>query len=366
MAYINKIVTQDEELIGIARLHWIYALRGIMWFAVFAGAGWLFDFLMTKAMMSLGAATDSYVVPAVLTTISNGVLLFMMGGGAMIFLLFVLKVLVTEVGLTTRRVIHKEGLLFVKVQHIDHEEIRGENLDLGYFGRILGYGYLMLDCRFIGDIRLPAIENPERFLRALHKARGETQDALNVMVGKTGAGIPLNVMPEKSSQQPEVPQPSPPQPAPEIQPGQPGTQPEVPAPQTPTPEMPPMPVPHNPPPEPQSPPQPEQPPAQPAQPVPAPAPTQPPLQPPSEALATQQQVALDPQVVAQVVKQVMPQMAEQVVKQIAQQGLLDKNEPANENESGVDTGLMASFDVARLDRDGKHNGLHDKMEHALH
>lgn len=364
MAYIKKIITQDEELIGIARLHWIYALRGILWFAIFAGAGWLFDFAITKAMMSLGSATDNYVVPAVLTTISSGVLLFMLAGGAMIFFLFVLKILVTEVALTTRRIIHKEGLLFVKVKHIDHEEIRGENMDMGYFGRILGYGYLMLDCRFIGDVRLPAIENPERFLRALHKARAETQDALSVMVGKTGAGIPINVMPPTDQQQPEVPQPSPPQPTPEIQPGQPGTEPEVSPPQTPTPEMPPIPVPHNPPPPPQAPPQPESPPAQPTQPIPAPPPTQPPLQPPSEALATQQQVSLDPKVVAQVVQQVMPQMAEQVVKQMAQQGLLHQEQP--EAEKDIDTDLMTSFDVARLDKNGKPDGLHDKMEHALH
>lgn len=366
MAYVRKIIAQDERLIGIARLHWIYALRGILWFAIFAGAGWLFDLMINKAMLALGGATDSYLVPAVMTTLSSGVLLFMMAGGAMIFFLFVLKILVTEIALSDRRVIHKEGLLFVKVKHIDLEEIRGENLDLGYFGRILGYGYLMLDCRFIGDVRLPAMENPERFLRALHDARAQTQDALSLVVGKTASPAPVSlIQATEDGQQPEVPQPSPPQPAPEIQPGQPGPAPEIAPPQTPppAPEMPPMPVPHNPPPAPQPPPQPEQPPAQPPQPVPAPPPTQPPLQPPSGA-APQQAVEIDPKIVAQVVQQVMPQMAEQVVRQIAQQGLLEKE--TSEDEKDVDLHLIASFDDARFDKDGKPNDLRNKMEHALH
>ena len=32
MAYVHRLINGDEKLIGIARLHWIYILQGLMWF----------------------------------------------------------------------------------------------------------------------------------------------------------------------------------------------------------------------------------------------------------------------------------------------------------------------------------------------
>lgn len=366
MAYVKKIVSKEEELVGIARLHWIYVLRGLFWFGVMAGAGWIINSLMTKILLATNSAVSSYYVANMLLTIGSGTMLFLMGGGFLVFFLFVVKVLSTEVGLTDRRVIHKEGLLFVKVHQIDHEEIRGEKLDLGWFGRLLNYGYLMLDCRFIGDVRLPAIENPERFLRALHTMRGQTQDALSVVRGKTGSMAPLQLNDEETAQQPETPQPAAPSPTPEIQPGQPGTQPEVDPGNIPgTPEALPMPTPHNPPAPNNPPPQPEAPPAQPAQPIPAPPPTEPPLQPPS-GVQQSPPPDVDPRVVAQIVQQVVPQMADQVVRKLAADGLVAKA-PENDNDSSiaVDTELIASFDEARGKKGGDHD-MRNQMEHAIH
>jgi hypothetical protein len=337
MAYTRKLISKDENLIGIARLHWIYVLRGLFWFLVFAIAGWAVNWIIVKAALAIASGSESYAIPATLSTLGNGAMFFLIGGGCIIFFLFVLKVLVTEIALTSRRLIHKEGLIFVKTHQIDQEEIRGENLDLGYLGRFLGYGYLMLDCRFIGDVRLPAIENPERFLRALHEARSASQDSLSIVRGKGNTSLPIDF---DQLQQPDTPQPAAPQPTPEIQPGQMPAQPEVQPGQTPpAPEIPTMPTPHGPPP---------------AQGMPAAPPV------------VAQSVALDPQAVAQVVAQVMPQMAEQVVKQMAQQGLIGGN-PENEEDKDVDSALTAVFDEASFDKDGTspHDHRH-RLEHAIH
>lgn len=405
MAYIRKIIGQDEQLIGIARLHWIYVLKGIAWFVVLAGAGWLLNTLIQRAALSVAGATDSVALPAAFITISNGAMYFLMFGGALIFFFFTLKVLVTEIGLTSRRVMHKEGLIFIKVKQIDLEEIRGENLDLGYFGRMLGYGYLLLDCRFIGDVRLPAIEKPERFLKALHERRSKTQDSLSVVLGK-GNPAPIEIaVPPEMQQQPEIPQPAPPQPTPEIQPGGPAQQPEVTPPQ-PGPEYPGQPVPHGPPPVVPAPtpqqPQPEITPP-PPQPVPAPGPDpQPPLQPPAGTVAAplpsaaedipQAAVAappsgpqavhpaspaapqvqppsvvvqntVDPKIVQQVVQQALPQMAQQVAQELVNKGLVEN--PHANNDNDVDTDLIESFDDAAHDKDG-HRDPHNRLEHAIH
>lgn len=382
MAYVRKIIGQDEKLIGIARLHWIYVLRGLSWFLGFAFAGWALDMLVTRGLFIISRTTGADSLSPTLMTLSNGAMMFMMAGGFMIFFLFVLKVLVTEVGLTNRRIILKEGLIFVKVKQVDLEEVRGENMDTGYLGRLLGYAYVMLDCRFIGDVRLPAIESPERFMRALHQARGVTQDTLSVVLGKNNP-VAVGVVDETDG--PEKLEPNTPQPTPEIQPGQEPNQPEVQPGQTPQgPEIPAMPVPHNPPPSPNPPPQPQAPPAQPTQPTPPPINPEPPLQPPTGVqmqpqpavqaaplpptndqivpAVVAQSVNLAPEAVAQVIAQVMPQMAEQVVKQMAEQGLVHAD-PAND----VDTDLIESFDdAAKLGKDEHGNDLRNKVEYAIH
>ncbi|PZQ49155.1 MAG: hypothetical protein DI551_00445 [Micavibrio aeruginosavorus] len=360
MSYVGKIIAQDEQLHGIARLHWIYVVKGLAWFLALAFVGWALDSLITHGLAVIGRATDSNTMIPALITLSSGAMMFMMASGFMIFFLFVLKVLVTEVALSSRRVILKEGWIFVKVKQVDIEEIRGENLDKGTLGSILGYGYLMLDCRFIGDVKLPAIENPERFLRALHVVRSKSQDVLSIAVGKGNA---VGAIPVGAIDGPDTPAVTPPQPTPEIQPGQQPSQPEVQPAQTPQPEIRPEPVPHSPPPPSTPPSQPQTTPAQPPQPIPPPLNPEPPLQPPSG-----QAVAVDPVAVASVIQQVMPQMAEQVIKQMAEKGMVvnDAKAAAHDGENPVDTDLIDRFDEARLMKDANGHEMRDKMEYAIH
>ncbi len=388
MAYIRKIIAPEENLIGIARCHWIYVVKGLVWFAIMAIVGWAINkVIMTFAFMLSGWA-DNPAAPLLFMNLADGALWICLGAGLLVFFFLVLKVLVTEVGLTTRRVVLKEGFIFVKVKDIDLEEIRGENLDLGMFGRILGYGYLKLDCRFIGDIMLPAIENPEGYLNALHSARSKTQDALSIVVGKGEKHPVTEVAPDAALVEgvdtpTTAPGQQPAQPVPEIQPGQQPTQPEIqPQPTTPTipqsPEIPTMPTPHEPPPQTAPPSQPEQTPP-PAQPIPAPVNPEPPLQPPSGQVQAQpqqqqqqpvqqtppqppqQQPVVDSAAVAQAMEQVMPHMVEEVVKQMAEKGLIPNKDTAKDDD--IDTALISSFDEAS--EEGS-NAVRNKVEHVIH
>lgn len=185
MAYIRKIIGSDEKLVGIARLHWIYILKGTLWllacmafaWAVNSGILYLTHFLM-ETRGDLGtSATPFYLINTWITP-------FMLITGLILLSFYVVKVITTEIGLTTSRLIHKYGFIFVKVQEIDINEISGEALDLGMFGRFWGYGYLNLDCRFIGDVHLPAIEHPERFVRVLHQLRADTADTPSMAMTK--------------------------------------------------------------------------------------------------------------------------------------------------------------------------------------
>jgi hypothetical protein len=188
MAYIQKIIGPDEKLAGIGRLHWIYLAQGLLLFSFSICLGMIAENILLYGMKIIPASFQTSTIITTLLAISDRLMPIAVFIGTVIFLLYLAKVISTEIGLTNRRVVFKQGLIFVKVREIDIEEIRGENLDMGYFGRILGYGYLNFDCRFIGDVRLPAMSRAEQFLKALHKMRATVQDSISVV---TGDGRPV-------------------------------------------------------------------------------------------------------------------------------------------------------------------------------
>lgn len=291
MTYILKMVGPDEKLIGVARLHWVYLVKGMIGFASCV----LIAVAINKGInfaLSLLYKTAGSIPPSFQRLVDNSYLMsFMVLCGGFIFLCYLIKVLGTEIGLTSRRIIHKEGLIFVHTHEVDIEEIRGETMDLGYFGRWLDYGYLKLDCRFVDDVTTPAIENPERFLKALHKIRSETTDSVVTIAAHPDENTPKasrHAASQSINSTAEPPEPvAPPTPS------------EVPV-QPPTP-MPPL--------EPIAPPVSPEVPVQPNQPA-IPTPQQPPLKAAS--------AEIDAKMVAEIVKQTVPK----IVEEMAAQGLV--------------------------------------------
>jgi len=350
MAYIRKIIGSDEKLIGIARLHWIYILKGLLGFLGCAFFGWALNAIIFNgiSLMARGLGRVDPLLP--LLTVNTYLMPLMLGLGIIIFLSYFLLVISTEIGLTSRRLIHKKGLIFVNMHETDIEEIRAENLDTGYFGRFLNYGYINLDCRFIGDVGLPAIENANGFLKALHKVRSSLMDSLAVITAQQHPQQENKAMfdsmqeppapeqpaePQPSQPQPETPQPPSPAPAqPERPPEYPVTPPQTPAP-PPQPEIPAEPVrePDLPSRPMEIPPAPSEIPAQPNPDSPLPA-TNPPM-------GTS---AIDPQVVAKIVEQVVPEIVEKITEEIADHSSIAIPDAENENSSPTEEELIESFE----------------------
>lgn len=173
MSFVARHLTdQDERLIYLSRLHWIYMLQGAVWWIVLGGAGigaqWLLDAkLPAYAMNHIVLHGYDFGAP------SKALRDFMIGAGFVLFLVYLFKQLSTEVALTSRRVIYKTGLFFTEIEEVDLIEIHAEKIHHGLLGRVLGYGQLSLDSRFVGDITLPAIGHPYKFLKIMHKVRAK-------------------------------------------------------------------------------------------------------------------------------------------------------------------------------------------------
>lgn len=173
MSFVAKhIVGPDERLIGVARLHWIYVVIGLFWAAVVLLVG---AWIQQRGIYFLPMRIDQhfYWFDRDLGSRSAWMMAAFVMVACGMFLMFLLQYISTEVALTTKRVIRKSGLIAIDVHEIELEEIDAANIHHGWLGAILGYGAIHLDCRFVGDVRFPAIRYPYRFLRALHKAQGQ-------------------------------------------------------------------------------------------------------------------------------------------------------------------------------------------------
>jgi len=175
MAFVEKLVGPDENLVGVARLHWIYIIKGVLWLGGCVIGGGIIQTIFAM------------YVPA-FSVFGNFVLGLAIIFGVLMFILYLGKLLFTELGLTTERLIYKRGLLFVDVREVDLEEIKSESIDNGVLGRILNYGYLDLDARFIEDMDLPAISDPYRFVKAMNAVRSQIKnDNMRVVLDDSGA-----------------------------------------------------------------------------------------------------------------------------------------------------------------------------------
>lgn len=171
MAFINKIVGPDEKLIGIARLHWIYGVKGLAWLGGLILLGGGIDTLLT------------WYINVGLAPIGNAAFWVCTMVGVVLFSIYFIAMMTSEVGLTTERFIYKRGWMMVDVREIDLEEVKSESVDNGVMGRLFNYGYLQLDARFIEDIGLPAIADPYRFIKAMNEARTNIKkDSMRVVI----------------------------------------------------------------------------------------------------------------------------------------------------------------------------------------
>lgn len=158
-------------MLSVSRVHWIYPLQGLFWFAVMAGLGFYIEHML-HSHAGIHAPGFRLELGWLRFDEKNTPIPWMFSiAGFMVFWLLFLKYISNEVGLTDQRIIHKKGLIFVEILQLDLEDIRGENVIHGWLGWLLGYGRIHLDCRFIEDVELPAISNPYRLVKASHTAR---------------------------------------------------------------------------------------------------------------------------------------------------------------------------------------------------
>lgn len=202
MSFIAKYITHhDERLVYIARLHWIYLVKGLVWFSILGGLGVYLNWQVFLHARELPSETLDFL-PVPLALLSDFALgLIPLVTGFLIMLVYLFKLMGTEIALTNKRLIFKTGMFFVQSREVELSEISEVRIDNGWLGAVLGYGVLHLDCRFVGDFALPVVKNPYNLLRQINKLRAGHSDGATL----DAIGLPQSVTPSIKPNLPQTP-----------------------------------------------------------------------------------------------------------------------------------------------------------------
>lgn len=158
--YVEKTLAGGEEIIHRANFNWTYSFFPLMWFSLGAGSVVMFVYLQFAAEIpfeDLRVGWWSALVAGV--------------AGSLILLNHIIILVTTEIVVTTYRFVYKTGLVSRNTQEVSLNKIEEITLHQSVWGRILGYGKLVLRGTGVGVITLPDLDNPIHLRRIIENTK---------------------------------------------------------------------------------------------------------------------------------------------------------------------------------------------------
>lgn len=160
--YVEKTLAPDERVVHRVNFNWTFSFFPVLWFA-FGSAP-----IVMYAMLQFGSGIPYddlrvgwwFVLAAFLT-------------GALILINHLIILWTTEIAVTTYRFVFKTGLISRNTQEVSLNKIEEITLEQSVWGRIFGYGKLILRGTGVGVISLPNIDNPIGVRRIIEQARAD-------------------------------------------------------------------------------------------------------------------------------------------------------------------------------------------------
>lgn len=160
--YVVKTLAPDERVVHRVNFNWTFSFFPVLWFA-FGSAP-----IVMYAMLQFGSGIAYedlkvgwwFVLAAFLT-------------GSAILLNHLIILWTTEIVVTTYRFVLKEGLISRKTQEVSLNKIEEIILQQSVWGRVFGYGKLILRGTGVGVIELPNIDNPIEIRRIIEQAKAD-------------------------------------------------------------------------------------------------------------------------------------------------------------------------------------------------
>ena len=181
MLYIQQSLAEDEQLIHVAKFHWMYDVMAAFNLVIFLAIAVciLVVGVFAEPVLFGGDKFQNLTLLSQIKMLHPGVqivslLVFLMG--LLKFAQLMIIKATTEIAVTNNRLSYKRGLVARYVGEINVDRIEGVNVLQGILGRMFGYGRVMVRGTGVGDILLPPIEQPIRFRKAIEVARKKNKD----------------------------------------------------------------------------------------------------------------------------------------------------------------------------------------------
>lgn len=194
MLYVQQSLGPGEEILTGARFHWMYTARAVFWilFGIAIGIAigygaiwWVVSTEIRETYADLppemfGRAWHDIVLNhggylQILWSL-HPILRFSILGFFLLGLFFFAHLMIikatTEIAVTNERVIYKKGLIARHVGELGVDRIEGVSVSQGVWGRIWGYGTIIIRGMGVGEVVLPPlIAEPIDFRKSIQEAK---------------------------------------------------------------------------------------------------------------------------------------------------------------------------------------------------
>jgi len=153
MGYVTNNLMPDEHVLHVGKIHWFVFVSGILMF------------LIAVALFRVDTEEDA-------GDLIGGIVFIL----AMISLIkaFIFKIS-TELAITSKRVIAKVGFISRSTIELNHKRVESFIVDQSIFGRIFGFGTIVVCGTGGGKTPIPNIDNPLEFRRQAMKVADEAE-----------------------------------------------------------------------------------------------------------------------------------------------------------------------------------------------
>jgi hypothetical protein len=166
--YVEKTLAPDERIVNRVHFNWTFSFFPVMWFALGSAPIVMYTMLQFGQGIPFGDLKAGwwFVAAAFLT-------------GSTILLNHLVVLWTTEIVVTTYRFVLKQGLISRRTQEVSLNKIEEIVLQQTVWGRVFGYGKLVLRGTGVGVIQLPNIDNPIEIRRTIEKAKADLRKTSN-------------------------------------------------------------------------------------------------------------------------------------------------------------------------------------------
>lgn len=161
-SYVEKTLAMDESIVHRANFNWTYSFFPVLWFAIGMSPVVMLGLVQFGADVSFEALKYGWWSAAAAVFAGSWILL-----GHLVVLF------TTEIIVTTYRFVFKKGLISRNTQEVSLNKIEEITLRQSVWGRLFGYGSLIMRGTGVGLIELPNLDNPIGVRKIIENTRAQ-------------------------------------------------------------------------------------------------------------------------------------------------------------------------------------------------